>query len=226
MRHALAGLIIALFTFPALVDAGATTDREAKIARLKELLVAHPNEPRVILKLGEQYTRLADETELTENMRTARRYLEQALGTGAGPEANAWLGLLRCIEAKYGSGLTARSYAQEGLHQLDIAVDSAPDNLKYRLMRASVDLRVPREWKRLEQGKEDLLVADLALRRDPTKAKRFELDLAEVYFKLGQAHLGTGELSEARQAWQKARQLNPESRYAREAERLLARHGS
>ena len=224
MRRASLLLVIAVLS-TGLAHAGAQSDRLAKIARLKALLDAHPGEPRVILKLGEQYTRLADETEQAENMREARKYLVTAAGMGVGPEASAWMGLLRCIEAKYGNGATARSLAQDGLHELDVAVDGDPDNLKYKLMRASVGLKVPREWRRLEQAKDDLLVTELALRRDPTRVKKFELDLSEVYFKLGQAHLGTGELNEARLAWRKARTLVPESRYAREAERLLARHG-
>lgn len=206
--------------------AGAAGDREHRIARLRELLAARPDDPHVLLELGSQYVFRADETERPEAIAEARHTLNLALEAGSGPEARAWLGLLRCIEAKFGSGATARSLAQGGLHDLDEAVETEPGNLKFRLMRASVSLRVPREWKRLGQAKEDLLVTELAIRRDPSRLHRYDLDPAEVYFKLGQAHLGTGELTEAREAWQRARKVLPAGKWTREAERLLRRHGT
>lgn len=203
--------------------AGAAGERDAKIAKLKSLLATHPRDPRVLLRLGEHYVFRADESQRPEHVTEARETLAQALDAGAGPEARAWLGLLRCVEAKYGSGATARAFATEGLRDLDQAVEQESDNLKFRLMRATVDLRVPREWKRLPQGKEDLLIAEAAARRDPAKLKRYDLDPAELYFKLGQAHLATGEIAEARGAWERARAAGA-GKWSSEAERMLARH--
>lgn len=219
-------LVILLGVTATAMNAGAAGERVARIERLRQLLSTHAGDPRVLLRLGSEYVFLADETERHDTVEEARRILNRASEAGAGPEARAWMGLLRCVEAKYGSGATARALAQDGLHELDAAVELEPENLKFRLMRASVCLRVPREWKRLEQAKDDLLVTELSIRRDPARIGHFDLDAAEVYFKLGQAHLGNGEMTEARTAWQRAQKAVPTSRYAREAERLLRRHGS
>ena len=224
MRHAI--LVVLMLTLGVnAMCAGAAGEREARIAKLRALLEKNPSEPRLLLKLATQYVHLADETERQETADQARQLLTQAEKAGAGPETRAWMGLLRCIEAKYGSGVTARTLAQDGLHMLDEAVEADAANLKFRVMRASVSLRVPREWKRLEQAKDDLLVAELAIRRDPRRIHQYDIDAAELYFKLGQAHLGTGELTEARAAWQLAVKQVPATKYAREAERFLKRHG-
>lgn len=219
-------LVLALTLSATTMRAGAAGDREQRIARLKDLLATHPGNAKVLLRLGCQYVFRADETERPEAIVEARHTLNEALQAGCGPEARAWLGLLRCIEAKFGSGATARALAVEGLTELDAAVEASPENLKFRMMRASVSLRVPREWKRLEQAKEDLLIAAAAVRRDASRLRTYDVDPAELYFKLGQAHLGAGELPEARAAWEHAKQTGAEGRWAREADRLLRRHGS
>lgn len=213
-------LVLLLCAHP--MRAGAAGERDAKIERLKALLATHPGDPRVLLRLGEHCVFRADETQRPEHVTEARDALLKALDAGSGPEARAWLGLLRCVEAKYGSGAMARAHATEGLRDLDQAVAEESDNLRFRLMRATVALKVPREWKRLPQGKEDLLVAEAAVRRDPARLKRYDLDAAELYFKLGQAHLATGELAEARAAWEKARA--GAGKWSQEAARLLKRH--
>lgn len=206
-----------------LLAAGPIAEREAVIARIEAQLAQKPGDPRLLLKLARQYVHLADETVRTETFELARRHLTGAEQAGAGVEVRAWRGVLRCIEAKYGSGASARTMAQQGLAQLDASVEEEPANLKLRLMRASVALRVPREWKRVPQAKEDLLTADLAVRRDPEKLHRFDLDEAELYFKLGQAHFALGELDEARKSW--ARAAHGTTRYARQAQRAIDQRG-
>lgn len=207
-----------------LLAAGPIAEREALIARIETQLAAMPGDPRLLLKLARQYVYLADETVRAETFELARRHLTEAERAGAGVEVRAWRGVLRCIEAKYGSGASARTMAQQGLAQLDASVEEEPANLKLRLMRASVALRVPREWKRLPQVREDLLTAELAVRRDPEKLQRFELDEAELYFKLGQAQFALGDVDEARKSWSHAAR-GAASRYAREAQRALKQRG-
>jgi tetratricopeptide (TPR) repeat protein len=211
----------ALVLVALLLGTGPIAEREAKIAKIGAELAAKPGDPKLLLRLATQYVHLADETERSENFEAARRHLTEAERGGAGVEVRAWRGVLRCVEAKYGSGPTARTMAQQGLAQLDATLDEEPSNLMLRLMRASVALRVPREWKRVPQAKEDLLTVDLAIRRDPARIARYELDAAEVYFKLGQALYASGELADARASWKRAAQAAPDSRYARVALRWL-----
>jgi hypothetical protein len=198
--------------------------RAEKIARLKRSLDRQPGDYMLLIRIVTQHVLWADETEEPEAFRGARRYLSELRAEAPGAaEPLGWTGLLRCVEAKYGSGSRAKSLALHGLKELDTAIAMDPDNLKLRLMRASVGLKVPREWSRLAQAKDDLLRLELLIRRDRRRLGRFDLDAAEIYFKLGQAHLATAEIGEARRSWSVAMSESPASGYARAAGRQLAR---
>ncbi|MBI4864146.1 MAG: hypothetical protein HY815_28405 [Candidatus Riflebacteria bacterium] len=225
MRPAIVLLLLFTLARPGLCTP--TAWREAKIARLLALLESKRGDPQVLLSLGCEYVHLADETEQAETLALARKYVSMALDADPnGAEPLAWLGVFHCLEAKFGGGgASAKSLALQGLKELDSAVARDPDHLTAVMMRATVCLRVPKEWGRVPRARDDLLKMELTLRRYPDRIKKFDLAMDEVYFRLGQALHASGETTAALVAWKKATQVTPRGRYATEAHRSLRRYG-
>jgi len=217
-------LLVLLFVLPligqeVLAQSGG---RMSRIARLRELLAVHPGNAQILVRLGGQYVLEASETERSEDLNWARRYLLAATASDPGmSEARGWLGVLRCVEAKCQDGPSAKSLALEGLKELDGVIGRDPAHLKVRLMRAEVCLRMPREWGRLQTALDDLTAIELAVRRKPELAKQFSVDVPEIYLNLGVAQHAFGELDAARRSWTLACRTGSGTRFAQQAARLL-----
>ena len=217
--------VLALLLVIALAPPPKLEARESKIVRLRELLRHRPGSTPLMMKLAGHLIRQADETELTAGLADARHLLTQVLAVVPDEaEAWGWLGVARCVEAKYGEGASAKSLALAGLKDLDGAIARQPGNLAVRLMRAEVGLKVPREWGRLPQAREDLLSMEHAIGRRPELIATFGLDMSEVHLKLGEALCATGDVPGAMRAWRAASKIAPEGRFAREATRLVRKY--
>jgi hypothetical protein len=197
---------------------------DIEISRLLGKLRKEPTSAKLLTDLGAQFAMRASEQGYPSDVVDARQYLRQAQQIDPGnPVTAGWLGVLRCVEAKIRG---SRGFVREGLSQLDAAVARAPDNLVLRMLRGSVDLEVPREFGRLEQGIAEMELLKGADEADRARLASVGLDRAEVFLKLGKGYRARGDMPGAQRMWQKVVAEGPPGRERETALRLLQKYGT
>lgn len=190
------------------VEAQAATRGSA--AEISRALNAHKKDPAnavILTDLGSQFALRASEQGYPTDVEDARKYLRQSLKMDPrNAQTVAWLGALRCIEAKVRQ---SKGFVKEGLSQLDHAVEMNPEDIVVRLVRGSVGIEVPREFGRLDTGLADLEIVRAAFERDPTVLTSRRVDPAEVFLKLGKGYRAKGNIDGAKQMWGKAAEAPP-----------------
>lgn len=103
-------------------------------------------------------------------------------------------------------------YVYNGCRIMDEAVSKSPDNIIVRLTRANNSLALPGFFNRAKYAKKDLLHL-LKLSKKAPKDFSSEL-LATIYYTLGEYYKGEGESQwdKARECWEKAIEIAPESK--------------
>lgn len=103
-------------------------------------------------------------------------------------------------------------YVYNGCRIMDEAVSKSPDNIIVRLTRANNSLALPDFFNRAKYAKKDLLYL---LNLSKKKSEIFPPDLlATIYYTLGEYYKGKGESQwdKARECWEKAIEIAPESK--------------
>ena len=111
------------------------------------------------------------------------------------------------------------SCANEGIRLIDEAVYKDPGNIIVMLVRINNSLFLPKLFKRSDLAKEDLLhLLELSKRRK----EDFTLEMmAEIYFYLGNICMSENNSIKAREYWEKAAKVAPDSTWGRKAKGKL-----
>lgn len=181
-----------------------------------------PNNIKVLLELGKQYTRRYDESKHQPDATKAEAYLKRAMqADGSNMDVIARYGLIVCIQAREKN---SKDLARSGLKELDRAVAGASDNPVPRSLRGFVGVECPSEFNRLDQAMADLIAVEELLRKDPGIPGRYDLNVPQVYVKLGKCYRAKGNIADARKFWQIAVSTAPTSREGQTAARLLKKY--
>lgn len=221
MRWLLPGLALAVTLVPLSDALAASRGTPAEISRALNAHTKDPSNPALLTDLGSQFALRASEEGAPSDIEDARKYLRQSLKMDPkSAETVAWLGVLRCIEAKVRQ---SKGFVRDGLSQLDHAIEMAPEDLRVRMLRGSVGVEVPREFGRLDAGLADLELVRAAHEADPHTLTPLRIDPAEVYLKIGKGYRAKGNMEGAKQMWTRAAAA-PSGRERDSAMRLLAKY--
>ena len=180
-----------------------------------------PNNLQVMLKAGRVFTKRYDESRHPEDLSKAERYLQ--LATQLSPtnnDAKARYAVARGLRAR---DKNDKSLAHTVLKMLDECVTAEPQNPVYHELRGFVDVEVPGDFGRMDQGLADLQMVDGVLKGEAGAKTKYDLDIPKVYVKLGKAYRAKGKLAEAKAAWQAAIDAGPSSKDADTAKKLLSK---
>ena len=199
----------------------ATRGSPAEIARALAALKRDPGNPKLLTDVGSQFALRASEQGFPTDVEDARRYLLQSAKMDKdNPQTVAWLGALKCIEAKVRQ---SKGFVNQGFAQLDHAVSMSATDLVVRMVRGSVSVEVPKEYNKLDQGVADLEIVRAAHEKDPSALISQRIEPAEMYLKLGKAYRAKGNIELARQMWARA-SSGPPGKERETATRLLAKY--
>lgn len=213
-------LMLALVTAPGMH--AATRGSPAEISRALASLKRDPGNAKLLTDAGSQFALRASEQGFPTDVEDARRYLLQAIKMEpSNAQTVAWMGALRCIEAKVRQ---SKGFVSQGLSQLDHAVEMDGNDLVVRMVRGSVSVEVPREYNKVDQGLTDLEMVRAAHEKDPHALVSLRIEPAEVYLKLGKAYRAKGDIETARSMWTRA-SSGPPGKERETATRLLAKYG-
>lgn len=180
-----------------------------------------PNNLQVMLTAGRVFTRRYDEGKKIEDLGKATNFLERA--TKINPksaEAMARYAVARALQAR---DKNDKGLAKQVLRELDEAVASEPENPLIKALRGYVEVEVPGDFGRMDQGLADLQFVEAAYKKDASIREKLNLDMAKVYFKLGKAYRAKGNLPEAKRAWEAAIAVDPNAKDAQNAKKQLGR---
>lgn len=221
MRWLVPGLALAVSLVLSSDALAASRGTPAEISRALNAHKKDPSNPMHLTDLGSQFALRASEAGAPSDIEDARKYLRQSLKMDAkNAETVAWLGVLRCIEAKVRQ---SKGFVREGLSQLDHATEMAPSDLRVRMLRGSVGVEVPREFNRLDGGIADLETVRAAHESDPHALAALRIDPAEVFLKIGKGYRAKGNMEGAKQMWSRAAEA-PSGRERESAMRLLTKY--
>lgn len=200
-------LVLAALMLTPIATEAATRGSAAEISRALNAHKRDPGNAAALTDLGSQFALRASEQGFPTDVEDARNYLRMSLKMDPkNAQTVAWLGALRCIEAKVRQ---SRGYVKDGLNQLDHAVGMAPDDIVVRLVRGSVSIEVPRDFGRLDTGLADLEIVLAAYERDPSVLGSRRIDATELFLKLGKGYRAKGNMDQAKQMWGKAAEGHP-----------------
>ena len=195
-------------------------DIQTQIAVFEDSLREEPENIVILLKLGILYHNLGVEGD-KKAVKRARNLFEKLLELEPqNAEALAW----------YGSVLTLRgrdvlfpvsklSYVNNGIEKMDKAVELAPDNISVRMIRANNSLNLPGVFHRIEIAITDF--EHLLTLREKRQEEFSKSLLAKIFLGLGSAYEKKEDTNKARENWQKAVEVLPDSMEAEMARRLL-----
>lgn len=140
------------------------------------------------------------------------------------PVIAVYFGSLRLLEASHTWALWKKnSLSREGIRLMDSAVDSAPDDLEVRFVRAATERNLPTFFGRKEQSEADFTrIVEHA--RQAAKQGTFDKRLAAAsFFYYGQICKSRSQTRQALDAWNTAKGVDPQSHAAREADGEIAK---
>lgn len=195
-------------------------DIQMQIAALKDSLRQEPENTGILLKLGILYHNLGVEGD-KKAVKRAKKLFQKLLELDPqNAEALAW----------YGSVLTLRGrdvlfpvsklgYVSNGIKKMDKAVELAPDNINVRMVRTHNSLNLPGIFHRTKIAITDF---EHLLTLKEKRRQEFSKDLlAKIFFGLGNAYKKKEDTNKARENWQKAVEVLPDSMEAKMARKLL-----
>jgi tetratricopeptide (TPR) repeat protein len=181
-----------------------------------------PKDFKVRLQLGKEYSSLFDDRRQFADAAKAREYLDQALKLVPGSlEAQARLAVVHCLEARERN---SKHKAREGVDTLDRLVAQDVNNPLLRQLRGFVGIEVPSEFNEADEALVDLKFVEEILRKDPSAAGKYDLNVPKIHLKLGKCYRARGDLESARKSWQLAVSTGGNGREARTAQRLLTKN--
>ncbi|NPV81483.1 MAG: hypothetical protein HPY52_14680 [Firmicutes bacterium] len=194
-------------------DAGRIQELEAK---LKE----NPRDIKLLMDLGTMYHSKALEGDKQALQRAEQVFKEVLKIEPDNAEAHAWYGSTLTIKGREDwFPLAKLLYVNQGIQEMDKAVELAPDAVMVRLVRAHTSLALPYMFGRTKVAIKDF---EYLLTLSQNRPEQFNINtLAQIYLGLGKAYAKDGDKSKARENWQKVMELAPKSREALEAKSLL-----
>jgi tetratricopeptide (TPR) repeat protein len=196
---------------------------QSGMAGLEQKLKADPNDQQLLMDLGRMYYDQAAAGE-TDFIDKGIHCFDQALvldSTNA--VALAYRGSLWTMEARSSWWPPNKmKYLKRGGEELDRAVDLAPDNIMVRLIRGINGIGLPSYADRLQTSLEDFL---LVLKHPDFPNQTRELKAVAFYYG-GLALKRADDYEKARDLFQRAISILPDSEYARRAREELKDMGS
>lgn len=182
-------------------------------------VLREPNNLKLLIRAGRLFTRRFDEKRQDADLGKAEHYLERAAKLDpSSNEAKARYAIARALRAREKN---AKDVAKGALRDLDAVVASDPNNLLFRSLRGFVEVEVPGDFNRMDQGLDDLKLVEDALAKDPSAKAKYDLDVPKIYVKLGKAYRARGKVAEAKRSYQAAITADPGSFEAKTAEKQL-----
>lgn len=180
-----------------------------------------PNNIQVMLTAGRVFTRRYDEGKKAEDLGKATNFLERA--TKIDPKNNEAMARYAVARALQARDKNDKGLAKQVLRELDTAVTNEPANPLLKALRGYVEVEVPSDFGRMDQGLADLQAVEAAYKADASIKDKLNLDMAKVYFKLGKAYRAKGNMAEAKRAWEAAIAVDPNAKDAQNAKKQLGR---
>ena len=155
--------MVVAFAFFALTSPGLAEDALApvpnagELQRLEQSLERNPEDPKLLLELGQGYHDAATHNQ-KDAAAKAERFLRKLLALDPrNATARAFLGSVLTLKARDALLPTTKlSLAKEGFREMDAAVLQSPDELRPRLIRGLNSISVPKLFDRLKFAAEDL----------------------------------------------------------------------
>lgn len=197
---------------------------ESGISAARAAVKQDGSDVKALTQLGKLLTRKYDATEDTSVRDEAQRNLDKALELDPKhAEAVAWRAALKGLIAR---AREDKALAKEALADLDRAVKLDPENLSVIYTNATVSVEVPMDWGRLDEGARRMERIEKELLADPSKAETYDINLANVYYKLGKVHQERRDFPKAIDYWEKALAAGPETRLGKKSQRMIERYKS
>jgi tetratricopeptide (TPR) repeat protein len=195
-------------------------DIQTQIETLKDSLRQEPENTEILLKLGILYHNLGVEGD-KEAVKKAKNLFEKLLELEPqNVEALAWYGSVLTLRGRdVWFPVSKLSYVNNGIEKMDKAVELAPDNINVRMIRANNSLNLPGAFHRIEIAITDFeYLLTLSQKRQQAFSESL---LTKIFLGLGRAYKKRGDIIKARENWQKAVELLPNSKEAEMARILL-----
>ncbi len=211
------GLAVSLIAAAKTPQAGPSA---RQIQGMEKQLAAHPDDPRLLLTLGEVYHMKGAQGD-KDAVKRSRALLEKLVGLEPGnAAARAWYGsVLTLCGRDAWLPIEKMRLVQKGLNEMDRAVQLAPDDVAIRLLRARNGLSLPGVFHRL-----DTSIGDLEHVLSLEKAHPGTVGpgtLRGVLLELGRAYGKAGDKKKARQRLEELTTRFPRSAEAAQAEKIL-----
>lgn|GEM_PF-5378053 len=146
------------------------------------------------------------------------------------PESHAFLGSLSMLEARDWEGgffsvLKRKRLVDEGIEQLDRAVNAHPENPQVRIVRGIAYLRVPPYFGKFDEGFADMKKVIEWMEEgkiDVPKEERFFRDRSSLYYYAGQYYLKAGDPNNAKKMFSKSSDADFHSPFAVASRKRIA----
>lgn len=196
--------------------------KEAKqmIEELKLKLKDRSQEPKLLRDIGILYHNLGVEGD-KKAVKEAFNYLERSCQLDPkDPLTLGYLGSTETLKARdTWNPINKIGFVKQGVKKIDKAIEMAPDEISLRFLRANNSLALPSFFHRDKFAKEDF---EYLLRLSKKHPEKFDKDaLSGTYLGLGMVYKREEDILRARELWKKVIEVNPDSRDAEEAERML-----
>jgi tetratricopeptide (TPR) repeat protein len=180
----------------------------------------NPEDKNSLKKLGIAYHSLAH-MEVKGTSEKAVEYLRKA--SKIDPEdflILAALGSATTMVGRDSSGMIAKvKYTKKGNNMIDKAVAKDPDDFEIRLIRANVNINLPKLFGRKKMAKKDLLYIEETIKKSPKEVPSGAQ--AQVYYKLGTIYDSDGDDSTAKLYFKKALEISADSVWGEKARKKL-----
>jgi tetratricopeptide (TPR) repeat protein len=195
-------------------------DIQTEIAALEDSLRQEPEDTGVLLKLGILYHNLGVEGD-RKAVKRAKNLFEKLLELEPqNIEALAWYGSVLTLRGRdVGFPISKLKYVNNGIEKMDKAVELAPDNVSVRMIRAHNSLNLQGIFHRIKVAINDFEHLLSLSQKSPQEFSKGLL--VEIYLGLGNAYKKRGDIIKARENWQEAVEVLPNSKEAEMARILL-----
>jgi tetratricopeptide (TPR) repeat protein len=180
----------------------------------------NPEDINSLKKIGIAYHSLAH-MKVKDASKKAVEYLSKA--NKIDPEdflILATLGSATTLFGRDSKGIIAKTkFTKKGNTMIDRAVAKAPDNFEIRLIRANVNINLPKLFGRRKMAEKDFLYIEEIIKKSPKEVPVGAQ--AQVYYKLGMIYDSDGDDSTAESYFKKALEISPDSVWGKKARKEL-----
>ncbi len=213
-------LLLIIFFLFSMIFGQIKKDETAMIHEMENALKKDPANKEILLKLGVLYhnTGLKGDKEAVHKGEEVLKRLIKIDPNNA--EAHCWLGSILTLKGRDATfPIKKIIHVKEGLKEMDRAVSLSPENINLRIVRGKKALGLPDIFNRIDIAIEDFeFVLSLKERK---KIKLPDTLIRELLMDLGEAYKKKGDISEAKERWERVIELYPDSDEANRARKLI-----